>query len=73
MESLTAGTHEVHGRTQGKFLLIKLEKKFPPPDSWDPLAVSLHGRKFLLVMRKKIIPPVDNWDPSDLLADFWAY
>ena len=21
MESLTAGTHEVHGRTQGKFLL----------------------------------------------------
>ena len=36
MESLTAGTHEVHGRTQGKFLLIKLKKMFPPPDSWDP-------------------------------------
>ena len=32
-ESLTVGTHEVHGRKQGKFLLIKL---FPPPDSWDP-------------------------------------
>ena len=36
-ESLTAGTHEVHGRTQGKFLLIKL---FPSPDSWDPPGVS---------------------------------
>ena len=50
VESLTAGTHEVHGHTQGKFLLIKL---FPPPDSWDPPAVSSHGRKCLLVMRKK--------------------
>ena len=28
VESLTAGTHEVHGRTQGKFLLIKLKKCF---------------------------------------------
>ena len=28
MESLTAGTHEVHGRMQGKFLLIKLKKCF---------------------------------------------
>ena len=28
MESLTAETHEVHGRTQGKFLLIKLKKCF---------------------------------------------
>ena len=51
-ESLTAGTHEVHGRTQGKFLLIKLKKMFPPPDSWDPPVVSSHGRKCLLVMRK---------------------
>ena len=31
VESLTAGTHEVHGRTQGKFLLIKLEKKVSSP------------------------------------------
>ena len=30
VESLTAGTHEVHGRTQGKFLLIKLKKCFLP-------------------------------------------
>ena len=28
MESLTAGTHEVHGRMHGKFLLIKLKKCF---------------------------------------------
>ena len=28
VESLTAGTHEVHGRTHGKFLLIKLKKCF---------------------------------------------
>ena len=70
MESLTAGTHEVHGRTQGKFLLIKL---FPPPDSQDPPAVSLHGRKCLLVMRKKTIPPDDSWAPADLVADLWAY
>ena len=26
VESLTVGTHEVHGRTQGRFLLIKLKK-----------------------------------------------
>ena len=40
MESLTAGTHEVHGRMQGKFLLIMhctwegllyfAKKTFPP-------------------------------------------
>ena len=52
VESLTGGTHEVHGRTEGKFLLIKLKKNVPPPDSWDPPAVSSHGRKCLLVMRK---------------------
>ena len=73
MESLTAGTHEVHGRTQGKFLLIKLKKMFPPPDSWDPPAVSSHGRKCLLVLRKKTIPPDDSWDSADLVADLWAY
>ena len=28
VEILTTGTHEVHGRTQGKFLLIKLKKCF---------------------------------------------
>src|SRR3989337_2265572 len=27
---------------------------FPPPDSWDPPAISSHGRKCLLVMRKKL-------------------
>ena len=58
VESLTAGTHEVHGRTQGKFLLIKLKKMFPPPDSWDPPAVSSHGRKCLLVLRKKLFIPL---------------
>ena len=58
MKSLTAGTHEVHGRTQGKFLLIKLKKMFPPPDSWDPPAVSSHGRKCLLVLRKKLFIPL---------------
>ena len=57
VESLTAGTHEVHGRTQGKFLLIKL-KKIPPPDSWDPPAVSSHGRKCLLIMQKKLFLPL---------------
>ena len=72
MESLTAGTHEVHGRTQGKFILIKLKKMFPPPDNWDPQAVSSHGRKCLLVLRKNI-HPVDSWDPSDLVTDLWAY
>ena len=58
VESLTAGTHEVHGRTQGKFLLIKLKKKFPPPDSWDPPAVSSHRRKCLLVLRKQLFIPL---------------
>ena len=58
VESLTAGTHEVHGRTQGKFLLIKLKKMFPPPNSWYPPAVSSHGRKCLLVMRKKLFLPM---------------
>ena len=58
MESLTAGTHEVHGCTQGKYLIIELKKKFPPPDSWDPPAVSSHGRKCILVMRKKLFLPL---------------
>ena len=31
MESLTAGTHEVHGHTQGKFILIELEKNISSP------------------------------------------
>ena len=55
VDSLTAGTHEVHGRTQGKFLLINLKKMFPPLDSWDPPAVSSHGRKCLLVLRKNYL------------------
>ena len=31
---------------------------FPPSDSWDPPAVSSHGRKCLLVMRKKLFLPL---------------
>ena len=31
---------------------------FPPPDRWDPPAVSSHGRKCLLVMRKKLFLPL---------------
>ena len=73
VDNVIVGTHEVHGHTQGKFLLIKLKKMFPPPDSWDPPAVSSHGRKYLLVLRKKIIQPVDSWEPSDLVTDLWAY
>ena len=37
MESLTAGTHEVHARTQGKFLLIKVRK-----NCFLPLTVGTH-------------------------------
>ncbi len=29
-----------------------------PPDSWDPPAVSSHGRKCLLVLRKKLFIPL---------------
>ena len=72
MESLTAGTHEVHGHTQGKFVLIKLKKCF----------LHLIARTHLLYLRmegsaslfcEKIIHPVDSWDPSDLVTDLWAY
>ena len=71
MESLTAGTHEVHGRTQGKFLLIKLKKCF--------LHLTAGTHRLYLRMEvppcfaKKIIHPVDSWDPSDLVTDLWAY
>ena len=55
VEILTAGTHEVHGRTQGKFSLLSC---FLPPDSWDPPAISSHGRKCFLVMQKKPFLPM---------------
>ena len=72
MESLTAGTHEVHGRTQGKFLLIKLKKCFfPLTAGTHRLYLRTEGSAYLLC--EKIIPPVDSWDPSDLVADLWAY
>ena len=32
--------------------LLSWKKMFPPPDSWDPPAVSSHGRKCLLVLQK---------------------
>ena len=72
VESLMAGTHEVHGRTQGKFLLIKLKKCF--------LHLTAGTRRLYLrtegsasLFCEKIIHPVDSWDPSDLVTDLWAY
>ncbi len=57
MESLTAGTHEVHGRTQGKFLLIMhctwegllyfMKKMFP----------LLTGRTHSYIFARKEVPP----------------
>ena len=72
MESLTAGTHEVHGRTQGKFLLIKLKKMFPPPNSRDTGCIFAR-KEVPPCFAKKIVHPVDSWDPSDLVTDLWAY
>ena len=73
MESLTAGTHEVHGRTQGKFLLIKLKKKcfLPLTARTHQLYLRMEGSATLLC--EKTIPPDDSWDPADLVADLWAY
>ena len=72
MESLTAGTHEVHGRTQGKFLLIKLKKCFLHLTAGTHrLYLRTEGSASLLC--EKNIPPDDSWDPADLVADLWAY
>ena len=72
MESLTVGTHRVHGRTQGKFLLVKLEKIFLPLSAGTHrLYLCTEGSASLLC--KKTIPPDDSWDPADLVADLWAY
>ena len=73
MESLTARTHEVHGRTQGKFLLIKLEKKcfLPLTAGIHQLYLRTEGSASLLC--EKTIPPNDSWDPIGLVADLWAY
>ena len=67
VESLMAGTHEVHGRTQGKFLLIThctcewllyfAKKNVPPADRSDPPAISSHARKCLLITHQKMNTP----------------
>ena len=72
MERLTVGTHMVHGRTQASTLYYA-KKMNPPHDSWDPPAISWHGRKCLLIKRKITIAPHDSWGPLDLEADLWPY
>ena len=63
MESLTAGTHEVHGRTQGKFLLIThcmwegvlyfAKKMFPPlTGQTHQLYLRMQGSASLLRTKK---------------------
>ena len=72
MESLTAGTHEVHGRMQGKFLLIKLKKYFLDLTAGTHrLYLCTEGSASLLC--EQTIPPDDSWAPADLVADLWAY
>ena len=68
-----AGTHEVHGRTQGKFLLIKLKKNVSSTWQLGPTGCIFARKEVPPCYTKKIIPPVDSWDPSDLVADLWAY
>ena len=59
MESLTAGIHEVHGHTQGKFLLIKLKKCFLPLTAGThQLYLRTEGSATLLC--EKTIPPNDT-------------
>ena len=55
---LTAGTHQLHLRTQGS---ASGQKKRFTPDCWDPPATSSHARK--CVRAKKMIRPPDCWDP----------
>src|SRR3954468_16546826 len=43
---LTAGTHQLHLRTQGS---ASGQKNDTPPDCWDPPATSSHARKCLTV------------------------
>ena len=43
---LTAGTHQLHLRTQGS---ASGQKKVRPPDSWDPPATSSQARKCVTV------------------------
>ena len=50
VESLTAGTHEVHGRTQGKFLLIT-------HCTW-----TVHGKGFCISRKKR--PPCRQVGPT---------
>jgi hypothetical protein len=49
-------THELHLRTQGNASLLRAKKRFLPPDSWDPAAISSYARKCLLILP-------DSWDP----------
>ena len=72
MESLTDRTHEVHGRTQGKFLLIKVKKCFLHLTAGNTGCIFAR-KEVSPCFAKKIIHPVDSWDPSDLVADLWAY
>ena len=67
-----AGTHEVHGRTQGKFLLIKLKKCFLHLTA-RPTGCIFAWKEVPPYFVKEIIHPIDSWDPSDLVTDLWAY
>ena len=67
------GTHEVHGRTQGKFLLIKLKKNVSSTGQLGPTGYIFARKEVPPCFAKKIIHPVDSWDPSDLVTDLWAY
>ena len=72
VESLTARTHEVHGHTQGKFLLIKL-KNVSSTRKLGPTGCIFAQKEVPPCFAKKTIHPVDSWDPSNLVADLWAY
>ena len=72
VEGLTARTHEVHGLTQGKFLLVKLEKTCFLLQTVGTHQLYLRTEGSASLLCEKIIPPVDSWDPSDLVADLWA-
>ena len=46
---LTAGTYQLHLRTQGSASILRAKKMICPPDCWDPPATSSHARKCLIV------------------------
>src|SRR3954467_7684978 len=61
---LTAGTHQLHLRTQGS--VSGQKKTIRPPDCLDPPATSSYARKCVRAKKKKskTIQPPDCWDPS---------